>query len=92
MASDARLVSSFIIKHCARAFEGLTSVVIVAGVTGTIAKAIAKAFPNIKCICFDLPHVVSGLEGSKNMSYACGDMFEAIPKADAVLLKVKGVK
>ncbi|KAI3711124.1 hypothetical protein L2E82_40983 [Cichorium intybus] len=29
----------------------------------------------------------SGLEGSKNMSYTCGDMFEAIPKADAVLLK-----
>ncbi|KAI3500191.1 hypothetical protein L1887_36008 [Cichorium endivia] len=87
MASDARFVASFIIKHCAGAFEGLSSVVDVGGGTGTIAKAIAKAFPNVNCVSFDLPHVVSGLEGSKNMSYVCGDMFEAIPKADAVLLK-----
>ncbi|CAH1416634.1 unnamed protein product [Lactuca virosa] len=63
------------------------AIVDVGGGTGTIAKAIAKAFPNISCISFDLPHVVNGLEGSKNMSYVCGDMFEAIPKADAVFLK-----
>ncbi|KAL7606450.1 trans-resveratrol di-O-methyltransferase [Lactuca sativa] len=87
MASDAKLIGSFITKHCADVFQGLNSVVDVGGGTGTIAKAIAKAFPSISCISFDLPHVVNGLEGSKNMSYVCGDMFEAIPKADAVFLK-----
>ncbi|KAI3796364.1 hypothetical protein L1987_39034 [Smallanthus sonchifolius] len=48
---------------------GLHSVVDVGGGTGTVAEDISKAFPNIKCISFDLPHVVSGLVGSKNLSY-----------------------
>ena len=38
---------------------------------------------------FDLPHVVSGLQGSENLKFVGGDMFEAIPPADAILLKVK---
>ncbi|KAI7734255.1 hypothetical protein M8C21_011568, partial [Ambrosia artemisiifolia] len=87
MASDARLVTTIVLEHCRGVFEGLASIVDVGGGTGTVAKAIAKAFPNIMCTSFDLPHVVGGLAGSKNMSYVGGDMFEAIPKADAVLLK-----
>ncbi|KAI3825876.1 hypothetical protein L1987_07582 [Smallanthus sonchifolius] len=87
MASDARLVTSIILKQCGSVFEELDSIVDVGGGTGTVAEAIAKAFPNIRCISFDLPHVVNGLVGSKNLSYIGGDMFEAIPKADAVLLK-----
>ncbi|KAI7734261.1 hypothetical protein M8C21_011574, partial [Ambrosia artemisiifolia] len=37
---------------------------------------------------FDLPQVVKGLEGSKNLSFVGGDMFETIPNAHAVLFKV----
>ncbi|RVW22773.1 Trans-resveratrol di-O-methyltransferase [Vitis vinifera] len=33
------------------------------------------------------PQVVAGLQGSKNLNYFAGDMFEAIPPADAILLK-----
>ncbi|CAK9169215.1 unnamed protein product [Ilex paraguariensis] len=55
--------------------------------TGTVGKAIADAFPHLKCTVFDLPHVVAGLEGNKNLSYVAGDMFEALPTADALLLK-----
>ncbi|KAL6329928.1 hypothetical protein AAG906_039843 [Vitis piasezkii] len=77
MSSDARLVTS-----------GLNSLVDVAGGTGTLAKAIANAFPHLKCTVLDLPHVVTGLQGSKNLNYFAGDMFEAIPPADAILLKV----
>ncbi|KAJ0444807.1 putative O-methyltransferase domain, plant methyltransferase dimerization [Helianthus annuus] len=87
MASDARLVTSVVLEHCGGVFEGLDSIVDVGGGTGTFAKGIAKAFPNISCTSFDLPHVVDGLVGSKNLSYVGGDMFEAIPKADALLLK-----
>ncbi|KAJ0444806.1 putative trans-resveratrol di-O-methyltransferase [Helianthus annuus] len=87
MASDARLVTSVILKDCGGIFEGLESIVDVGGGSGTVAEAIAKAFPNIRCISFDLPHVVDGLVGSKNLSFVGGDMFEAIPRADAVLLK-----
>ncbi|KAJ0462014.1 putative O-methyltransferase domain, S-adenosyl-L-methionine-dependent methyltransferase [Helianthus annuus] len=88
MASDARLVTSVILKHCGGVFEGIESIIDVGGGTGTFAVAIAKAFPNIRCISFDLPDVVNGLVGSKNLSYVGGDMFEAIPKADALLFKI----
>ncbi|GJV58799.1 trans-resveratrol di-O-methyltransferase-like protein [Tanacetum coccineum] len=87
MASDARLVAAVILKDCKGIFEGLDSIVDVGGGTGTIAKCIAEAFPNLHCINFDLPHVVKGLEGGKNLNFVGGDMFKAIPKADAVLLK-----
>nr|GEY16515.1 trans-resveratrol di-O-methyltransferase-like [Tanacetum cinerariifolium] len=87
MASDARLLAAVILKDCKGIFEGLNSVVDVGGGTGTIAKCISEAFPNLQCICFDLPHVVKGLEGGKNMSFVGGDMFKAIPKADALLFK-----
>ncbi|KAK9192647.1 hypothetical protein WN944_003340 [Citrus x changshan-huyou] len=55
---------------------------------GTAAKAIAKAFPKLECTCFDLPHVVNGLESDLvNLKYVGGDMFKAISPADAVVLK-----
>ncbi|KAK1425403.1 hypothetical protein QVD17_20755 [Tagetes erecta] len=87
MASDARLVMSVVLEHCKGVFDGLDSLVDVGGGDGTIAKAIVEGFHGIKCICFDLPHVVGGLVGSKNLSFVCGDMFEVIPNADAILLK-----
>ncbi|CAN1809173.1 Probable O-methyltransferase 3 [Linum perenne] len=70
---------------------GLNSVVDVGGNTGFIAAAIADAFPNIDCTVFDLPHVVSGIEGGctrGNLKFVGGDMFEEIPSADIVLFKV----
>ncbi|XP_022874104.1 trans-resveratrol di-O-methyltransferase-like [Olea europaea var. sylvestris] len=87
MASDARLVTSVLIRDCKHVFEGLNSIVDVGGGTGTLSKNIADAFPNLKCTVLDLPHVVAGLEGTKNLSYLGGDMFESIPSADAILLK-----
>ncbi|KAH0691614.1 hypothetical protein KY289_018972 [Solanum tuberosum] len=87
MASDARLVMSVLIQNGKGVFEGLKSLVDVAGGTGTVAKAIAEAFPQINCTVLDLPHVIEGLEGSKNLSYVGGDMFNSIPSADAVVLK-----
>ncbi|KAL7604406.1 trans-resveratrol di-O-methyltransferase [Lactuca sativa] len=87
MGSDARLVTSLVLKHSTNVFERLNSIVDVGGGTGTVAKAIAEAFPDMTCISFDLPHVVDGLVGSKNLSFLGGDMFESIPKADAVLVK-----
>ena len=88
MASDARLVTSVLVKDCKGIFEGLNSLVDIGGGTGTVAKAIANAFPHLDCTVFDLPHVVDGLEGSKNLKFLGGDMFKEIPAADAILLKV----
>ncbi|XP_027911156.1 probable O-methyltransferase 3 [Vigna unguiculata] len=87
MASDAELVSNVVIERCGGVLKGLESVVDVGGGTGTMAKAIAKSFPHIDCTVFDLPHVVAGLQGSDNLKFVGGDMFEWVPPADAVLLK-----
>ncbi|XP_027908700.1 probable O-methyltransferase 3 [Vigna unguiculata] len=87
MASDAELVSNVVIERCGGVLKGLESVVDVGGGTGTMAKGIAKSFPHIDCTVFDLPHVVADLQGSHNLKFVGGDMFEWVPPADAVLLK-----
>ncbi|XP_020215277.1 trans-resveratrol di-O-methyltransferase [Cajanus cajan] len=87
MASDTQLVSSVMIEKCKGVFKGLKSLVDVGGGTGTMAKTIAKSFPQLECIVFDLPHVVNNLQGAENLKYFGGDMFEGIPPADSVLLK-----
>ncbi|KAM3381529.1 hypothetical protein P3S68_007102 [Capsicum galapagoense] len=87
MASDALLVISVVTESCKGVFEGMKSMVDVGGGTETVAKVIANALPEINCIVFNLPHVIEGCEGSKNLSYVGGDMFKSIPSADAILLK-----
>ncbi|XP_058747967.1 probable O-methyltransferase 3 [Vicia villosa] len=87
MASDAQLVNTVVIEKCGEMFNGLESLVDVGGGTGTMARAFAKSFPQLECTVFDLPHVVDGLQGSDNLKYVGGDMFDKIPPTDAILLK-----
>jgi hypothetical protein len=87
MASDSRLVSRVLTDDFKHVFEGISSLVDVGGGTGTMAKAIAEAFPQLKCSVLDLPHVVEGLDSYQNLDFIGGDMFQSIPPADAVLLK-----
>ncbi|KAF9661714.1 hypothetical protein SADUNF_Sadunf19G0097400 [Salix dunnii] len=87
MASDGVLACGVVMKKCKGVFVGLKSLVDVGGGTGTMAKCIAETFPSMNCTVFDLPHVISGLQGSKNMKFVGGDMFESVPSADAILLK-----
>ncbi|CAI0552778.1 unnamed protein product [Linum tenue] len=87
MARDSGLIAELVVKEGKSAFDGVVSLVDVAGGTGNMAKAIAEAFPEMTCTVLDLPHVLSGLEDGGNVKYVAGDMFESIPAADAVLLK-----
>ncbi|KAJ6975710.1 trans-resveratrol di-O-methyltransferase-like [Populus alba] len=87
MASDSILASKLVVSKCKGIFDGVNSLVDVGGGLGTMAKGIAEAFPDMNCTVFDLPHVVSDLQGGKNLKYVGGDMFEAVPPADALLLK-----
>ncbi|KAL2230347.1 probable O-methyltransferase 3 [Sesamum indicum] len=87
MASDTSVVADVITRDCRQVFEGLDSLVDVGGGTGTLAKAIAEAFPQIHCTVLDLAPVVAGMDGTKNLKYIEGNMFEYIPPSDAVLLK-----
>ncbi|XP_047968281.1 8-hydroxyquercetin 8-O-methyltransferase-like [Salvia hispanica] len=87
MEADARLVSSILVQEYKQVFEGLETMVDVAGGTGMVARGVAATFPGLKCVVFDLPHVVAGMEGSEKLSFVGGDMFHSIPHADAVFLK-----
>ncbi|XP_022753096.1 trans-resveratrol di-O-methyltransferase-like [Durio zibethinus] len=87
MASDGLLAASVVLGKCKGVFEGLKSLVDVGGGTGTITKVLAEAFPQMNCTVFDLPHVVAGLQGSENLKYLGGNMFEKVPPGDAVMLK-----
>ncbi|KAK7405017.1 hypothetical protein VNO78_06149 [Psophocarpus tetragonolobus] len=87
MASHTEWVSSVVVEKCKGLFKGLESLVDVGGGTGTMAKVIAKSFPQLKCTVLDLPHVVANLQGTENVKYVGGDMFEAIPSADCIMLK-----
>ncbi|KAK4594180.1 hypothetical protein RGQ29_018027 [Quercus rubra] len=83
---DSRLMN-LVVKDYKPIFEGLGSLVDVGGGTGTIARIISEAFPHMKCIVLDLPHVVANLRDSKNLKFVGGDMFQYIPPANAILFK-----
>ncbi|CDP19714.1 unnamed protein product [Coffea canephora] len=51
-----------------------------------LISGIAQNFPNIKCTVYDLPHVVAN-QGAENLEFLAGDMFQSVPRANAVLLK-----
>ncbi|CAL1394100.1 unnamed protein product [Linum trigynum] len=87
MINDSKLVGEVVVSRCKDMFDGVTSLVDVGGGTGTMAAAVAKAFPGIQCTVLDLPHVVKDLKGEGNLGFVGGDMFVSIPSADAILLK-----
>jgi isoflavone-7-O-methyltransferase len=86
MASDSKMIN-LALRDCDFVFEGLESIVDVGGGTGTTAKIICERFPKLKCVVFDRPQVVENLDGTNNLTYVGGDMFQSIPNGDAVLLK-----
>nr|CAB3490811.1 unnamed protein product [Digitaria exilis] len=93
METDSRLALDFAIAGYGEALFGrISSLVDVAGGTGGAAKAIARAFPHVRCSVLDLPHVISSIQPQSSaetlVEYIPGDMMEYIPPADAVFLKV----
>ncbi|XP_039689920.1 isoflavone 4'-O-methyltransferase isoform X2 [Medicago truncatula] len=86
MAADSQMFK-LALKDCSHVFEGLESLVDVAGGTGVVSKLIHEEFPHIKCTVLDQPQVVANLSGTQNLNFVGGDMFKSIPPADAVLLK-----
>ncbi|RVW77416.1 Trans-resveratrol di-O-methyltransferase [Vitis vinifera] len=65
MASDARLLTSVLLKEARAYLRGLNSLVDVGGGTGKVAKAIANAFPHLNCTVLDLSHVVAACKGAR---------------------------
>ncbi|KAI3736425.1 hypothetical protein L6452_15968 [Arctium lappa] len=86
MACDARVAVAAVIEGCSEVFEGLKTMVDVGGGDGTALRLIVKAFPWIKGINFDLPHVVSVARAFPGVEHVGGNMFDHVPKANAAYL------
>ncbi|KAJ6828548.1 tabersonine 16-O-methyltransferase-like [Iris pallida] len=88
MASDAQFLMDVLLKDCGHMFQGLESLMDVGGGTGSAAIAVSKAFPEVKCSVLDLQQVVDPIHNEGEIDFIFGDMFEYIPPANAILLKV----
>ncbi|KAI3839606.1 hypothetical protein MKW92_041398 [Papaver armeniacum] len=85
MANDSCVLMSVILNEGKEVFNNLKSLVDVGGGTGTTAQAVVGAFPHLNCIVLDLPNVVANLQGTANVVFTGGDMFEcreAIPSRE----------
>ncbi|TVU51256.1 hypothetical protein EJB05_02667, partial [Eragrostis curvula] len=89
MQSDSRFVAGIVIDECGEVFAGVRSLVDVGGGDGTLTRAIANAFPHVRCSVLELPQVVHGVPADDDgkVEFVAGDMMEFIPPADALFLK-----
>jgi hypothetical protein len=72
-------------------FSEVKHVVDVGGSHGILAAGIAGKFPGVRATVFDLPHVIEEakvrLANQARVTTTAGSFFEALPKADAYIIK-----
>ncbi|KAL6875679.1 hypothetical protein ACP4OV_013192 [Aristida adscensionis] len=88
LAAHDNLGIGTILRECHDLFRGLESLTDCCGGDGTTVRAILKMFPHIKCNVLDLPRVIEKVPADGLVNYVAGDMFDSIPSAQAVLLKL----
>ncbi|CAN6216642.1 unnamed protein product [Urochloa humidicola] len=94
VAAHDNLAIGTIIRECSDVFSGLHSLTYCCGRQGNAsAKAIMKAFPDIKCTVLNLPRIVEtstpvAVPADDAVSSVTGDLFHTIPPAQAVMLKL----
>jgi hypothetical protein len=88
MVSDTSFIMDIALKESGEVFQGITSLIDVAGGLGAASQAISKVFPHVEYTVLDLDHVIAKAPTGTNVKYIVGDMFESIPPANAVFLKV----
>ncbi|EAZ17920.1 hypothetical protein OsJ_33466 [Oryza sativa Japonica Group] len=88
-ATSRHLGIGAVLRECGDLLRGVASLTDCAGGDGATARAIAAAFPHIKCTVLDLPKVIDKAPVDDGVvNYVAGDMFHAVPPAQAVLLKL----
>ncbi|QCE13375.1 flavonol 3-O-methyltransferase [Vigna unguiculata] len=75
-----------------KGFEGIKRLVDVGGGLGININLITSKYPYIHGINFDLPHVIQDAPSYPGVEHVGGDMFENVPKGDAIFMKVKFVE
>ncbi|XP_028782863.1 isoliquiritigenin 2'-O-methyltransferase-like [Neltuma alba] len=68
-------------------FEGISTLVDVAGGIGQSLKMIVSKYPSIQGINFDLPHVVQHAPSYPGVKHVGGSMFEGVPEGDGIMIK-----
>jgi hypothetical protein len=74
MGADSCFVAEIIVRECGEVFARVTSLLDVGGGVGTTAKAIAKAFPHVRCSVLELPQVVDRVSVDGTVEFVAGDM------------------
>ncbi|XP_022140296.1 xanthohumol 4'-O-methyltransferase-like [Momordica charantia] len=87
MASTSKVVINAILSVYKDGFNSVGSLADVGGGIGGAVSEIVKAYPHMKGINYDLPHVVSTATAYPGVTHVGGDMFESVPKADAIFMK-----
>ncbi|KAH9781416.1 Flavone 3'-O-methyltransferase 1 [Citrus sinensis] len=83
-------LSTLVIQKILEAYNGfkhIKQLVDVGGSLGNTLKAITTKYPHVKGINFDLPHVIQHAPEYPGVQHAGGDMFQSVPKGDAILMK-----
>uniref|UniRef100_A0A0E0MEW5 O-methyltransferase domain-containing protein n=1 Tax=Oryza punctata TaxID=4537 RepID=A0A0E0MEW5_ORYPU len=88
LAAHDNLGIGTILRECRDLFRGLRSLTDCCGGDGTTARAIAKAYPHVKCTVLDLPKVIDKAPNDGVVNYVAGDLFHTVPPAQAVMLKL----
>jgi caffeic acid 3-O-methyltransferase len=70
-----------------KGFLGIKSLVDVGGGIGTNLQLIASKYPSMKCINFDLPHVIKDAPPLAGIEHVAGNMFVEIPKSEVIMMK-----
>lgn len=70
-----------------KGFEQLQSLVDVGGGLGVTISLITSKYSNLKGVNFDLPHVIQHAPSYPGVQHIGGDMFESVPKGDAIFMK-----
>ncbi|EOX99375.1 hypothetical protein QUC31_014679 [Theobroma cacao] len=87
MACTSKVVTRAILSEYKDGFSSIGSLVDVGGGTGGMISEIVRAYPHVKGTNFDLPHVIETAPTYHGVCHIGGDMFQAIPNADAVIMK-----
>ncbi|XP_052153510.1 probable inactive methyltransferase Os04g0175900 [Oryza glaberrima] len=69
-------------------FDGIGILVDVGGGTGVTLEMIISRYKHITGVNFDLPHVIAQAPSLPGVNHVAGNMFESVPKGDAIFLKL----
>ncbi|CAN1844206.1 (R,S)-reticuline 7-O-methyltransferase [Linum perenne] len=72
--------------------DGVGSLVDVGGGTGGSLAEVVRAYPHVRGVNFDLPHVVETAPDYEGVQHVGGDMFKEVPNGDAIFMKVNYIK